>query len=91
MDQARLKAEFDHICAAQKDFLSAGKMKGVDKAELLVERIKRMRDGLTIEAAIRVSDKLTQAGSPEMQALAEKAAADAGLKNWSCPELGTQP
>jgi hypothetical protein len=69
-DQARLQTDFDHICAAQKDFLSAGKMKGVDKAELLVERMKRKREGLTVDAAIRAADQLTQAGSPEMRALA---------------------
>lgn len=86
-DTARLKADFDHICAAQRDFLSARKMKGVDEAELLVERIRRMQEGLTAEAAIQAAEKLTDLASQAMRTQAEEAAKAAGLENWSCPEL----
>jgi hypothetical protein len=86
-EQAKLKADFDHICASQKDFLSARKLKGVDEAELLVERMRRMREGLSMETAIETADQLTQTTSYEMRSLAEKAAAEAGLAGWACPEL----
>lgn len=89
-DQAKLKADFDHICAAQKDFLSALKLKGVDEAELLVERMRRMKEGLTSEAAIQVADQLTQISDPAMREMAEKSASEAGLKGWSCPELAAE-
>jgi hypothetical protein len=89
-DQAKLKADFDHICTAQKDFLSALKLKGVDEAELLVERMRRMKEGLSSEAAIQVADQLSQISDPAMRDIAEKSASEAGLKGWSCPELSAK-
>lgn len=59
----------------------------MDEAELLVERIRRMREGLTTDRAIEAADQLTQISSREMRTAAEKAAEDAGLKGWACPEL----
>lgn len=86
-DQAQLKADFDHICAAQKDFLSARKLKGVDEAELLVERIRKMEEGLKTETGAQIASAMTQPASPDMRQQAEAAAKEAGLAGWSCPEL----
>lgn len=86
-DQAKLKADFDHICSSQKDFLSARKLKGVDEAELLVERIRKMQEGLKTEAGAQIASAMTQPASPDMRQQAETAAKEAGLQGWNCPEL----
>lgn len=86
-EQAKVQADFDHICASQKDFLSARKLKGVDEAELLVERIRKMQEGLKTEAGTQIASAMTQPASPDMRQQAEAAAKEAGLQGWNCPEL----
>lgn len=86
-DQAKIQADFDHICTSQRDFLSARKLKGVDEAELLVERIRKMLEGLKTEAGTQLASAMTQPASYDMRQQAEAAAKDAGLQGWNCPEL----
>jgi len=79
--------DFDRLCNAQKDFLEARKLKGVDIAELAAEKAKRMGEGLESEAALRAIEAMSVAAAGDHRGLVEKAAREAGLENWSCPEL----
>lgn len=80
--------DFDRFCKSQKDFLEASKLKGVDVASLKVERAKRMGEGLETEAAFKVMEVMATTGQTDQKALVEKAAKEAGLDGWTCPELG---
>jgi hypothetical protein len=90
-DRAQVKEEFSRICQAQKEFLEARQLKGVNEAELAVERNLRMRSGTMTEPALRLIDLLGESPAEERAKLAEGAAKEAGLKGWSCPELGQGP
>lgn len=83
------RKDFDHICQAQKDYLSALKLKGVNQAELVVERSKKMREGITNGEAIEAVNNLLHAANK--QDMVEAQAKQAGLADWKCPELYQGP
>ena len=78
--------DFNRICQAQKDFLEAKKMKGVEVSALAVERAKRMGEGLETEAAFKAVEVMTVAAEGDRRALVEQSAKEAGLESWTCLE-----
>jgi len=91
VDTNLTRQDFDNICSAQRQFLEARQLKGVNEAELLVERNSRMVDGLQSEAAMGIAAALLEPGSPARREKIESAAREGGLKDWSCPALGEGP
>ena len=83
------KKDFDHICQAQKEYLNALKLKGVNQAELVAERSKKMREGITNEEAIEAVNNILHASNK--QDMVEAQAKQAGLSDWKCPELFQGP
>jgi xylose isomerase len=80
--------DFNRLCQAQKDYLEARKLKGVDISALAVERAKRMGEGLETGAAFKAVELMTVAAQSEQRAVVEQSAKEAGLEGWSCPEFG---
>lgn len=89
--QETLKQEFAQLCATQKDFLAARALKGVNEAELLVERNKKMRAGATAAQTQKVVELIAQPEPKNVSAEATRLAVEAGVEGWACPELDQGP
>lgn len=86
--QAQIKDDFDTICKAQKDYLQSRQLlKGVGDAELKGERNRRMGEGRLSEAGLRAVELVVASGPGSPRIPVEAAAKEAGLKDWTCPEL----
>jgi hypothetical protein len=82
----QLRADLDHICAAQKSYAQTASIQGVSEAEIWAERAKRMREGLQTAQAKELVEAFLSPDSKGAEVFFE-IAKSSGLENWSCMEF----
>ena len=85
----QIKKDFDFICKTQKKFLKKAEKPNADQAALAEQKAKAIDKRIQSVEAKNAVKAIVQADPTQKQQLFEQAAAQAGLKNWTCPELAT--
>jgi hypothetical protein len=83
------KQDVQSICEAHKQYIFS-KAAGGDEAQLAVEHAELLKSHILSLSGRNLIATLPQTFPTSRRSLLEEAAKQAGLDNWSCPEMAIQ-
>jgi hypothetical protein len=87
-DMQSLETDFAILCETSKMATALKKNKALNAADLAERLSSMLESGLRAKEVKTARAAITHAAAMDKKELWEKAAKDAGLKNWKCPTIG---